>query len=215
MALAIGPGGAAALDLAAFLGALRRGAVPVDLRPPKDYLAGHIPGAVGLPFTRRGLAEALRQSLPAGARVALVTDNAVVAGAAAAGVAAAGYPLAGYLDGGMAAWSAAGYPVETAGEMTVGQLRGRLQRGDIELIDVREPHEWAAGHVAEARHVPLAALARSASALDPGREYALICATGARSAAACALLQRQGIPRVHNVSGGMSEWVAAGLPVVR
>lgn len=215
MALAIGPDGAAALDLAAFLGALRRGAVPVDLRPPKDYLGGHIPGAVGLPFTRRGLAEALRQSLPAGARVALVADNAVVAGAAAAAVAAAGYPLAGYLEGGMAAWIAAGYPVETAGEMTVGQLHDRLRRGDIALIDVREPHEWAAGHVAEARHVPLAALRREAPALDPEREYALICATGARSGAACALLQQQGILRVHNVSGGMSEWVAAGLPLTR
>lgn len=215
MTAAIRSGDEAGLDVGAFIAALRRGAVPADLRPSKDYLAGHIPGAVSLPFARRGLGDALRQALPAGSPVVLVADNAVVAAAAAAAIAAAGYPVEGYLDGGMAAWDAAGYEVETAGEMPVGQLHGRLRRGEMALIDVRDPHEWAAGHVAGARHVPLAALRREAAAFDPNGEYALICATGARSGVACAILQQLGVPRVYNVSGGMSAWMEAGLPVTR
>ncbi len=210
------PGGIAGLDVAAFVDALERGAVPVDLRPARDYLTGHIPGAMNIPFSRKGMGDQIREAVPAGHPVALVADNAVVAQAAATQFAAAGYRVVGYLAGGMAAWSAAGWETVTAGEISVQQLHVRLRAGDgITVIDVREPYEWAAGHLEEARLIPLSALGREAASLDSSREYAVICATGARSSVACAILQQRGVTKVYNVSGGMAAWREAGLPVTR
>jgi rhodanese-related sulfurtransferase len=81
------------------------------------------------------------------------------------------------------------------------------------LLDVREPHEWQAGHAPKARHIPLGQLARRAGELPPGRAVVTVCRSGARSARAAALLARDG-RQVSNLSGGMHAWARAGLPVV-
>lgn len=204
------------LSVDVFVDAIRAGAVPVDVRPARSYLGGHIPGAVNIPFARRGMAESLREEVPEGYPLVLVADNGVVAASAAAQLAAAGYRVLGHLGGGMAAWTEAGWETETVGELSPRQLYRMLQeRGDLAVIDVREPYEWAHGHVEGARLIPLGALSRDAASLDPDLEYAVICATGARSSVACAMLQRRGFARVHNVIGGMAAWQEAGLPVVR
>lgn len=81
------------------------------------------------------------------------------------------------------------------------------------LLDVREPHEWQAGHAPKARHIPLADLARRASELPRGRTLITVCRSGARSARAAAQLARSG-REVSNLTGGMHAWARAGLPVV-
>ena len=81
------------------------------------------------------------------------------------------------------------------------------------LLDVREPHEWQAGHAPKARHIPLGQLARRTGELPPGRAVVTVCRSGARSARAAALLARDG-RQVSNLSGGMHAWARAGLPVV-
>jgi rhodanese-related sulfurtransferase len=79
------------------------------------------------------------------------------------------------------------------------------------LVDVREPHEWQAGHAPDAVHVPLG---RVPDALPHGSVLYLVCRSGNRSGHAVAALHRAGYDVV-NVDGGMSAWEAAGLPVVR
>lgn len=81
------------------------------------------------------------------------------------------------------------------------------------LLDVREPHEWQAGHAPKARHIPLAHLARRAGELPHGRGVVTVCRSGARSARAAALLAGDG-REVSNLAGGMHAWARAGLPVV-
>jgi len=81
------------------------------------------------------------------------------------------------------------------------------------LLDVREPHEWQAGHAPKARHIPLSQLARRAGELPNGRAVVTVCRSGARSARAAALLARDG-REVSNLTGGMHAWARAGLPVV-
>lgn len=88
-----------------------------------------------------------------------------------------------------------------------------LAGGGAVLLDVREPHEWQAGHAPKARHVPLGQLARRAGELPRGRSVITVCRSGARSARAAALLAREG-REVFNLSGGMHAWARAGLPVV-
>lgn len=81
------------------------------------------------------------------------------------------------------------------------------------LLDVRGSDEWSAGHAAKARHIPLGELERRAKELPQGRDVVTICRSGVRSARAASLLAKQG-RTVHNVSGGMRAWSAAGLPVL-
>ena len=88
-----------------------------------------------------------------------------------------------------------------------------LADGGAVLLDVREPHEWQAGHAPGARHIPLGQLSRRAAELPERRAVVTVCRSGARSARAAAMLARDG-REVSNLAGGMRAWAHAGLPVV-
>ncbi len=95
----------------------------------------------------------------------------------------------------------------TGADMTVSELKARLDRGDdLEVIDVREPHEWAICHLDAARLVPLGSLPERLHELDPAKTYAVHCKSGARSAKAVALLRKAGFKRTLNVQGGILAW---------
>lgn len=82
------------------------------------------------------------------------------------------------------------------------------------VIDVRTPHEWAAGHLPFATHIPLDQLLARAGELDRGALNVFICHVGARSQAAADALARHGYD-TGTVPGGMESALTAGLPVVR
>lgn len=89
------------------------------------------------------------------------------------------------------------------------------QRSVALVVDVREPHEWARGHVSGATHIPLDALPVRLrdGALPREGEILFICASGGRSASAAALAARNGYRNVASVSGGTSRWAQLGLPI--
>jgi len=82
------------------------------------------------------------------------------------------------------------------------------------LIDVSEPAEYAAGHPGGARNVPLAQL-EVAKALPSNKALplVLVCATGARSARAVAVVRKAGYQNVTSLAGGLAAWREANLPV--
>lgn len=80
------------------------------------------------------------------------------------------------------------------------------------LVDVRESHEWAAGHAPGAIHVPLGEL--HPDRLPAAERLLCICRSGARSSQVVAALRNAGYDAV-NVDGGMNAWHARGLPIVR
>ncbi len=95
-------------------------------------------------------------------------------------------------------------PVE---EIGAGELKRRLDAGEpLEIIDVREPHEWAICRIEGARLLPLGSLAAGMHELDPARTYVLQCKSGARSARALGLLRQAGFRRVLNLRGGVLAW---------
>lgn len=83
------------------------------------------------------------------------------------------------------------------------------------LIDVRESHEWKAGHARGARHIPLAELPGRLDQLPREAHVYLICATGNRSRSAAAFLHKNGFQHPVNVRGGTAAWHRAGLPIER
>lgn len=101
-------------------------------------------------------------------------------------------------------------------ELSPTDLVARRRRGDaIDLIDVREPHEWAIARIDGARLIPLSGLAGAIPTLDASREVVLYCKSGARSARAARQLQAAGFSRVWNLAGGILRWsqdVDASVP---
>lgn len=90
-----------------------------------------------------------------------------------------------------------------------------INRQDAQVIDVREPDEFAAGHLPEARNIPAAKLAERMDEIQKFKEKPLIlcCASGVRSARACGELKKHGFTRLHTLAGGIDSWRQAGLPV--
>jgi rhodanese-related sulfurtransferase len=84
---------------------------------------------------------------------------------------------------------------------------------DLVVLDVREPHEWAAGHIDGAIHIPLGEIPARVGELDPSVRTLVVCHLGGRSARATQWLHAQGHDVV-NVAGGMEAWEHAGRPVV-
>ena len=83
---------------------------------------------------------------------------------------------------------------------------------DLQVLDVREDDEWAAGHAPGALHIPLGQLHARLGELDPKQQLAVVCRSGNRSSRAVTALTATGLT-AHNVDGGMTAWAAAGRPV--
>ncbi|HEY2297544.1 MAG TPA: rhodanese-like domain-containing protein [Jatrophihabitans sp.] len=84
------------------------------------------------------------------------------------------------------------------------------------LLDVREPDEWAAGHIEGARHVPMFQVPQHVSLsedLESGVPIVVVCKMGGRSAQVTAWLNQHGYDAV-NLDGGMLAWTSAGRPMV-
>ncbi|HUL95147.1 MAG TPA: rhodanese-like domain-containing protein [Usitatibacter sp.] len=85
----------------------------------------------------------------------------------------------------------------------------------VQVIDVREPGEWdgSLGHIGASRLIPLGQLAQRAGEIDKSIPVVTTCRSGARSAQAVVILQRQGFTKVANLAGGLIRWRGSGLAV--
>jgi rhodanese-related sulfurtransferase len=96
-------------------------------------------------------------------------------------------------------------------EIDIAALEQELRDGAT-LLDVREPAEYAAGHVPGARLVPMGQLPARLGELDRDSRVLVICASGNRSSAMTDLLVQQGFDAV-NVAGGTGAWIRSGRAV--
>lgn len=81
------------------------------------------------------------------------------------------------------------------------------------LLDVREPEEWTAGHVPDARHIPLGQINTRSDEIPRDETIYVICRSGVRSERVALALTGAGWQAV-NVAGGMQDWSAAGKPMI-
>jgi rhodanese-related sulfurtransferase len=97
-------------------------------------------------------------------------------------------------------------------EISPAQAKLDLQKGAL-LLDVREPNEFTAGHIAGAVLIPLGELGLHLQELPKNRLIIVQCRTGVRSAQGRDLLLQNGFTSVTSLSGGLLAWQAAGLPL--
>ena len=100
--------------------------------------------------------------------------------------------------------------------VSAAQATQLINREDAQVLDVRDPGEYGAGHILGAKNLPLARL-DSAGEVAKKKDATLIvyCDTGDRSGKAMAALKKQGYSKVVNLSRGLGAWKQAGLPVER
>jgi rhodanese-related sulfurtransferase len=121
--------------------------------------------------------------------------------------------LVAFVSGAMLVWPMVAKGGSASSVSTTDAVRLINQEKAV-LIDVREPAEFAAGHAAGARNVPLSAL-DGGKGLPANKSVPLVvmCATGARSSRAAAQLRKAGHTSVHNLIGGNAAWREASLPL--
>jgi hydroxyacylglutathione hydrolase len=117
------------------------------------------------------------------------------------------------LSGGFASWRDAGRPLAHAAVLAPRDLHEQLDAWPV--VDVREPDEYAQGHIPGAHRAYVGHLpdALSDAELDRDEPLVVTCGVGHRASVAVGLLQRAGYRRVHNLLGGMSAWKTLELPL--
>jgi hydroxyacylglutathione hydrolase len=177
------------------------GAEVVDVRPPVDYAAAHLPGSLSIAL-RSVFATWLGWLVPDPRTPLLFVRNEdqdpeeIVWQALKVGY----EHLVGELAGGVAAWAAAGQPV------TAVPLLDAEQVDPARVIDVRQVSEYAGGHLPAARNIELGALPGADLPVGP---VVTMCGHGERAATAASVLERAGHRDVAVLTAGADEWAKA------
>lgn len=100
-----------------------------------------------------------------------------------------------------------------ADDVDVATVEAVRQNPGVYLLDVREPDEYAAGHIPGITLIPMGEVAARLAELPRDKEIVVTCRTGNRSSQVADLLREQGFTNVHNMTGGIVAWEEAGYPV--
>jgi hydroxyacylglutathione hydrolase len=199
---------------------IEAGALLLDGRHPREWDALHVPGSMNVTMVKAAVGTRAAWIVDADAPVVVTAAGDWEARRLARLLEAVGFrELPGYLAGGVAAWRDAGLPGESTPAIDVATLAARLRAGEVDLLDVREDDEWAAGHVEGSLHVPYHDL-RDGIPDDlrqrDGKPLAVACSVGNRSAIAVSLLLRGGVHDLeHVVPGGVADLEREGMELVR
>jgi hydroxyacylglutathione hydrolase len=193
---------------ALFAAAQAEGGLVLDVRPVEAYAERHVPGSLAIGF-RDSFATWLGWLVPPDASLLFVADgvplNLVLDEALLVGY----ERFDGVLDGGMDAWAAEGRPVRSLPTIGAEDAVPWLELG-AQPLDVREPDEFALGHISGASPAPLGTLASMKHELPTGRPLLTYCGSGQRSVTAASILERHGVGPVVNLRGGYGAWRDAG-----
>ncbi len=189
---------------------VERGGVILDLRPPRAFAAGHLPGAVNLQFNRADLAERAEMVLPKDPEYVVHAEPDPIGMVAVKILLQAGFKVAGHLAGGLRAWKSAGQPVEQMQVIEVDELRAALDL--YKVVDSRETYEYRHGHIAGAVLLPSDEAWSRAKEFSDGRPLAVVCGDQVRSSLVASLFLRSGKEAVL-VTGGRGAWLGRGYPV--
>lgn len=95
----------------------------------------------------------------------------------------------------------------------VAEAKRLMEAGGVRVIDVREPNEYASGHVPNAELIPLnQILSKPMDHIKTDQPTIFVCGVGQRSAVASEMAAAIGATTVYNMEGGTSEWIARGFP---
>jgi hydroxyacylglutathione hydrolase len=191
--------------------------VLLDVRSADEFGGGHLPRSLNIGLGGQ-FAMWAGSLIPLSAQIVVIAGTKAQVDEAAMRLARVGIEnVIGYLKGGVEGWQYVGHELESVPQISVHELKQRMEENDLQILDVRRSAEYDNGHVPNAVTQPLATLERDFSKLPlkKDKQLAVICAGGYRSSAATSLLQQHGFKELLNVTGGTSAWIKAGYEVER
>jgi hydroxyacylglutathione hydrolase len=195
--------------------ALERGATVVDTRPAAEFAEKHIARTINVPLGKSFLTW-MGALVPYDRDLFIIVDGdasavkSVVSQLRKIGlVRIGGSADADVVD----VWTSRQTKPRQVQQLDVQALESRQRDGTVQVIDVRSPDEWSAGHLPGAVHIPLAALPDRIGEIDPAKPVVVHCQGGGRSAIAASFIKANGLDGVANLEGGFEAWRAADLPV--
>ena len=204
-------------DASSLARVLDAGQIVADIRPAADFAMGHVPGTINIPLNGSFNTWA-GWLLPYDRDVMLLVDDECqdCAGTAVRDLAMIGLDRVTGIFGSesITAWSSSGRTLETTTQRTASEVAHMIERGEVQVIDVRGHSEWDAGHLPGVPNIPLGYLAERIGELATDKPVVVHCQGGSRSAIAASVLQAHGVHNVINLVGGITAWKHAGLPVV-
>jgi hydroxyacylglutathione hydrolase len=195
---------------------IAQGMVVVDTRHPREFAAGHIPGAYGIPLSTPLITWA-GWVIPFGTALIVLADRPAEREEAIRQLIRIGFDdLHGYPGGGMPAWEAEGLPVSTVRILPAEELAQKMKQGKAPLVlDVRSDVEWRAGHLPKAIHVEAGRLPGADLPLPQDELKVIHCGHSERSTVGISVLERRGYRNLALLEGGYGGWHAAGYPEVQ
>lgn len=186
--------------------------IVLDIRCYEAFGGRHIPGAYSIDLNSN-FGTFSGWLLPPDRNILLVTDSPENVPEAVVWLHRVDLDrIIGFLEGGMHAWAMKGLPTEHLCQVSSLELDNMVRNGeDFVLVDVRASSEFDGGHLQNAINIPVHEIRDSYKELDPDVKTVIICASGHRSSMAASILQQKGFSDVHNVSGGMTGYNAAGF----
>ena len=194
---------------------LRGNAVVVDTRTAERFAEAHIPGTLNIPLNKSFLTWVGALLSPDREVFVIASDVTPESIASLAlDLRKIGFTRckAYFPDKVVREWKAKHGDAATVKQIQPEALAAQ-HTGRVQVVDVRAPYEWRAGHLPDAIHIPLAALPDRLGELDASRPTVVHCKGGGRSAIAASFLQANGVVDVANLAGGYDAWREDGLPV--
>ena len=193
--------------------AAREGTVVLDIRPYAAFGGQHIIGSYHIDFGGNFPTFA-GWIMPPDKDILLVVPEAVQLADVLDWLRRVGVDrVSGVLVGSLYAWTAAGLPADHLHQLSSMELHDTLSsKEDFTLVDVRAPGEYESEHISSAINIPVADLRVRHPELDRTRPVVLICSTGHRSSMGASILLQNGFENLYNAAGGMTGYLAAGLP---
>ncbi|MBP6995352.1 MAG: MBL fold metallo-hydrolase [Phycicoccus sp.] len=194
-----------ALDDEAVFAALTSGAVLHDARPNQEFAAGHLRGALNVPADGR-MAETVGMVIAPSDEVVILAPEGEEQ-AVATRFARIGFDhVLGFVPDPEGFLERHADRVGHASRLTADAADDAAGSGTVQIVDVRNAAEVAAGMLPGARHIPLAELARRANELEADRPVIVYCAGGWRSSVAASTLRAKGFGDVSDILGGYGAW---------
>lgn len=185
----------------------------IDTRMPYAYAGSHIPNSISLWLG--GISVYPGWLFNTNQYIVLINERATDIEIATRRLRRLGFDnICGFLCGGMNEWQEAGKPIRSFGTMSANELKMKLEKQEVLLLDVRDPPEWEEdGYVEGANLIFFADLAEKADSLPKDKAIAVTCSVGKRSSIGASVLERKGFENVSNVLGGMTAWTNLGYPI--
>ncbi|GJM37416.1 MAG: MBL fold hydrolase [Acidimicrobiales bacterium] len=188
--------------------AQRQGTVVLDTRDPNEFAVGHLLGAINIGLAGR-YAEFAGGVIQPGASIVLVTDVGMETEAKNR-LARIGFDnVIGHLADPLVAFMGNPDDVVGSSRLDVEALARARADGEVQLVDVRQPGETAAGTIEGAIEIPLTRLNERLASLDAAKSTVVYCAGGYRSSIAASRLVAAGFRDVSDLLGGYGAWVSA------